>query len=60
MWKIKNDETNFLIVKMPVLTTQQRNTLESAVKQARKLAETGARNALHALAVDNPEPFAHM
>lgn len=45
---------------MPVLTTQQRNTLESAVKQARKLAETGARNALHALAVDNPEPFAHM
>jgi len=45
---------------MPVLTTQQRNTLESAVKQARKLAETGARNALHALGVDNPEPFAHM
>lgn len=45
---------------MPVLTTQQRNTLESAVKQARKLAETGARNVLHALAVDNPEPFAHM
>ena len=45
---------------MPVLTTQQRNTLETAVKLARKLAETGARNALHALAVDNPEPFAHM
>ena len=45
---------------MPVLTTQQRNTLESAVKQARKLAETGGRNALHALAIDNPEPFAHM
>jgi len=45
---------------MPVPTTQQRNTLESAVKQARKLAETGARNALHAMAVDNPEPFAHM
>lgn len=45
---------------MPALTTQQRNTLETAVKQARKLAETGARNALHALAIDNPEPFAHM
>ena len=45
---------------MPVLTTQQRNTLETAVKRARTLAETGARNALHALAVDNPEPFAHM
>jgi len=45
---------------MPVLTSQQRSTLESAVKQARKLAETGARNALHSLAVDHPEPFAHM
>lgn len=45
---------------MPVLTTQQRNTLETAVKRARTLAETGARNALHALAVDNPEPFTHM
>jgi hypothetical protein len=45
---------------MPVLTTQQRNTLESAVKLARKLAEIGARNALQALAVNNPEPFAHM
>jgi hypothetical protein len=45
---------------MPVLTPQQRNTLESAVKQARKLAQIGAYNALKALAVDNPEPFAHM
>lgn len=45
---------------MAVLTTQQRNKLESAVKQARKLAETGARNALHSLAVDHTEPFAHM
>ena len=45
---------------MSVLTPQQRNTLESAVKQARKMAETGAFNALHGLAVDNPEPFAHM
>jgi len=45
---------------MAVLTQQQRNTLESAVKQARKISETGARNALRAFAVDNPEPFPHM
>ena len=45
---------------MPVLTTQQRNALESAVKQARRLAQTGANNALQHLATDQPEPFAHM
>jgi hypothetical protein len=45
---------------MAVLSTQQRNALESAVKQARKVAEQGAYNALHAMAVDHPEPFAHM
>lgn len=45
---------------MTVLKTQQRNRLESAVKQARKLAETGARNALHSLAVNHNEPFSHM
>lgn len=45
---------------MAVLTPQQRKTLEDAVKQARKIAEVGAFNALHGLAVDNPEPFAHM
>jgi len=45
---------------MAVLSTQQRNTLESAVKQARKVAEQGAYNALHAMAVDHSEPFAHM
>jgi hypothetical protein len=45
---------------MTFLSTQQRNTLESAVKQARKVAEQGAYNALHAMAVDHPEPFAHM
>jgi hypothetical protein len=45
---------------MAVLSTQQRNTLESAVKQARKVAEQGAYNALHAMAVDHAEPFAHM
>jgi len=45
---------------MAVLSPQQRNTLESAVKQARKVAEIGASNALKGLAVDSSEPFAHM
>ena len=45
---------------MAVLTPQQRNTLESAVKQARKLSELGAFNALKAMAVNHPEPFTHM
>ncbi len=45
---------------MAVLTTQQRNTLEAAVKQARKVAEQGAFNALQAMAVNHPEPYAHM
>lgn len=45
---------------MAVLTPQQRNTLEAAVKQARKVAELGAFNALQGMAVDHPEPFAHM
>ncbi|MEY3195390.1 MAG: hypothetical protein RIQ78_1487, partial [Bacteroidota bacterium] len=44
---------------MPVLTNTQRSTLEKTVIQARKMAETGARNALHALAVDEAEPYAH-
>jgi hypothetical protein len=45
---------------MAVLTTQQRNSLETAVKQARKISEIGAFNALKAMAVDNHEPFPHM
>ena len=45
---------------MSVLTPQQRNTLETAVKQARRIAETGALNALQGLAINNPEPFTHM
>ena len=45
---------------MAVLTPQQRNTLETAVKQARKIAEIGAFNALKAIAVNYPEPFLHM
>jgi hypothetical protein len=45
---------------MAVLTPQQRNTLESAVKNARTAAEQGAFNALHSLGIDNTEPFAHL
>jgi len=45
---------------MPYLTSAQRSVLESAVKKARKVAETGARNALQTLAVNSPEPFTHM
>ncbi len=45
---------------MAVLTSQQRNVLEAAVKQARKVAEIGAFNALKAMAVNNVEPFSHM
>ena len=45
---------------MAVLTPQQRNALESAVKQARKISEIGAFNALKAMAVNNPEPYMHM
>ncbi len=44
---------------MAVLTSAQRSTLENAVIKARKLAETGAHNALQALAVNEPEPFQH-
>jgi hypothetical protein len=45
---------------MSYLTPQQRNALESAVELARKVSETGAFNALQAMAVDQPEPFTHM
>lgn len=45
---------------MAVLTTQQRNTLETAVKRARQTSEEGAFNGLHSLAVDHTEPFAHL
>ena len=45
---------------MTVLTAQQRNTLESAVKDARRAVEKGAFNALHSLGVDNTEPFQHL
>lgn len=45
---------------MAVLTPQQRNTLESAVKNARTAAEQGAFNALHSLGIDHTEPFPHL
>lgn len=45
---------------MPVLTAAQRSQLETTVIQARRRAEAGARNALATLAVDQPEPFAHL
>ncbi len=44
---------------MAVLTSVQRNILEKAVIQARRLAQTGADNALRALAVNEAEPFSH-
>jgi hypothetical protein len=45
---------------MPVLSPQQRTTLEKAVKEARKASEIGAFNALQASAVNHAEPFVHM
>ena len=44
---------------MPALSSTQRAALEKTVITARRHAETGARNALQALAVDQPEPYAH-
>jgi hypothetical protein len=45
---------------MSVLPTNLRRQLESAVKQARRIAEVGARKALEALAVHEPDPYRHM
>ncbi len=46
---------------MPVLSPQQRTTLEKAVKEGTKsLRNWCAFNALHATAVNHSEPFAHM
>jgi hypothetical protein len=44
---------------MAVLSSTQRKTLETAVKEARNSAQKGADNALKSLAVDQAEPFAH-
>ncbi len=45
---------------MSSLATPLRRQLESAVGQARKLAEAGAVHALQALAVHEPDPYRHM
>jgi hypothetical protein len=42
------------------LPTPLRRQLESAVRQARTIAEAGARHALEALAVHEPDPYRHM
>ena len=45
---------------MSSLPTPLRRQLENAIKQARKIAEGGARHALEALAVHEPDPYQHM
>jgi hypothetical protein len=45
---------------MSALPTNLRRQLESAIKQARKIAENGASKALEALAVHEPDPYRHM
>ncbi len=45
---------------METLSTEHRRQLERAVVNAREIAETGARAALDALAVDGRDPFEHM
>jgi hypothetical protein len=45
---------------MTALPTNLRRQLETAIKQARKIAEGGARKALEALAVSEPDPYRHM
>ena len=45
---------------MSVLPTNLRRQLESAIKQARETAKSGACKALEALAVHEPDPYRHM
>lgn len=45
---------------MSSLPTPLRRQLERAIQQARNLAEPGARHALEALAVHEPDPYPHM
>lgn len=45
---------------MSTLPTSLRRQLENAIKQARTFAEGGARKALEALAVHEPDPYRHM
>jgi hypothetical protein len=42
------------------LPTDLRRQLENAIKQAHKIADGGARKALEALAVHEPDPYRHM
>ena len=45
---------------MNTLPSNLRRQLENSIKQARKIAEGGARKALEALAVHEPDPYRHM
>ncbi|MBC7381113.1 MAG: SAM-dependent DNA methyltransferase [Burkholderiaceae bacterium] len=45
---------------MSSLPTPLRRQLEKSIQQARTLAEAGARHALEALAVHEPDPYTHM
>src|SRR5437899_9811331 len=45
---------------MSVLPVTLRRALESAIKEARTIAERGARKAIEALAVQEPDPYRHM
>jgi hypothetical protein len=45
---------------MSTLPTNLRRQLENAIKQAREIAAGGARKALEALAVHEPDPYRHM
>src|ERR1017187_10143912 len=45
---------------MSTLPANLRRQLETAIKQARKIAEGGARKALEALAVHEPDPYRYM
>ena len=45
---------------MPALPSPLRRQLENAVRRARKIAESGARKSLEALAIHEPDPYSHM
>ena len=45
---------------MSVLPVALRRQLEGAIKQARTIAAGGARKAIEALAVHEPDPYRHM
>src|SRR5713101_3995857 len=45
---------------MSVISMNLRRQLENAIKQARTIADRGARKAIEALAVHEPDPYRHM